>query len=215
MMTYSVIGIERTASFTTSDSFFTSSLESGDGRFFMGDDAGKAYLDAGEVASAFTAIELDLECLGLYTNVYPSEVHCNTVGFARFRMGDAEPTQLIELVRNLWTSEQAIQAVKEIFEAHGYIVAVCQDVPGRIVNTLIRPYLNAALRRLDEQLATAEDLDTTLCLGLGYPEGPIALTRRTGLANHYQVTDSLYQATRDEAFAPARQSVVANLRMKL
>lgn len=214
-MTYSIAGIDQTTSFTRADTFVTASIENGEGRFFLGKEAGRAYLNASEDASGFSAIELELECLGVYTDVYPSDSRRNTLGFARFRMGDAEPSQLIELVRNLWTSEEAVAAVKRIFETHGYVVAVCQDVPGRIVNTLIRPYLNAALRRLDEQLATAEDLDMTLCLGLGYPEGPIALTKRTGLANHYDVTDTLYQATRNEAFAPARQSVVASQRRKL
>lgn len=215
MINYSVTGIEQTASFTTTDTFISSAVAGGEGSFFLGYDAGRTYLDRDPVATAFAAIELDLECLGLYTDVYHSDAHSNTVGFARFRMGDAEPSQLIELVRNSWTNEEAIQAAKQIFEAHGYVVAICQDVPGRIVNTLIRPYLNAALRRLDERLATAEDLDMTLRLGLGYPEGPIALTRRTGLAKHHQVTDALYQATRDEAFAPARMSVVASQRRKL
>jgi 3-hydroxybutyryl-CoA dehydrogenase len=55
-------------------------------------------------------------------------------------------------------------------EAAGLKVAVCGDFPGRIVHRLVRPYLNAALRRLDEQLASAEDVDEMLCRGLGYPE---------------------------------------------
>ena len=58
------------------------------------------------------------------------------------------------------------------------------------------PTYNAALRRLDEGLATADDMDTTLKLGLGYPEGPIALLERTGLAAHFDVTQALYEALR-------------------
>ena len=91
-------------------------------------------------------------------------------------------------------------------------VAVCGDFPGRIVNRLIRPYLNAALRRLDEKLASAQDMDKTLCLGLGYPEGPISLLTRTGLAEHFDVTQALYLALGQEAYAPAHRAQVAKAR---
>ena len=134
------------------------------------------------------------------------------LGFARFRMGNAEPSNLIELVKQPQTSPAALTACKSLFESFGFKVAVCADVPGRIVNRLIRPYLNAALRRLDERLASAADLDATLKMGLGYPEGPIALLERTGLAAHFDVTQALYEWTGDAAFAPARRARVAKLR---
>jgi 3-hydroxybutyryl-CoA dehydrogenase len=79
---------------------------------------------------------------------------------------------------------------------------------------LIRPYFNAALRRLDEGLASAEDMDTTLRLGLGYPEGPISLLERTGLAHHFDVTQPLYEQFGDAAYAPARRARVAKLRVR-
>jgi len=73
----------------------------------------------------------------------------------------------------------------------------------------VRPYYNASLTRLDEGLATADDLDTTLKLGLGYPEGPISLLERTGLEHHFQVTQKLFEAYGDAAYAPARRARVA------
>ena len=133
----------------------------------------------------------------------------NVVGFARFRLGRADPTPLVELVRQPQTRDTAIAAAKAAFEAAGLKVAVCGDFPGRIIDRLVRPYLNAALRRLDEKLASAEDMDKTLCLGLGYPEGPISLLERTGLAEHHDVTQALYQALGQEPYAPARRAQVA------
>ena len=106
----------------------------------------------------------------------------------------------------------ALAAAKAAFEAAGLKVAVCGDFPGRIVDRLVRPYLNAALRRLDERLASAEDMDKTLCLGLGYPEGPISLLERTGLAEHHDVTQALFQALGQDAYAPARRAQVAKAR---
>jgi 3-hydroxybutyryl-CoA dehydrogenase len=121
----------------------------------------------------------------------------------------------VELVRQPSTREEAIEAAKSAFQSAGLVVAVCNDFPGRIVDRLIRPYFNAALRRLDEKLANAQDLDKTLCLGLGYPEGPIGLLQRTGLHHHFQVTESLYQALGQEAYAPARRARVAAERARM
>ena len=134
------------------------------------------------------------------------------LGFARFRLGTAEPTPLVELVRQPRSSEAAIAAAKALFEDAGLQVAVCGDFAGRIVDRLVRPYYNAALTRLDEGLATADDLDTTLRLGLGYPEGPIALLERTGLEHHYDVTQALFEALRRSRVRAARRARVASRR---
>jgi 3-hydroxybutyryl-CoA dehydrogenase len=159
-------------------------------------------------------LELGTECLGVHTGECRGEEGANVLGFARFRLGDGEPSNLIELVRQPRTSDAALAAAKETFETAGMQVAVCGDFAGRIVDRLVRPYYNAALRKLDEQLATAGDLDLTLKLGLGYPEGPIALLERTGLAHHYDVTRALYEAYGDPAYAPARRARVAKQRQE-
>ena len=159
-------------------------------------------------------LELGTECLGVYTGESRGTEGSNVLGFARFRLGAAEPTKLVELVKQPNTAPAALAAAKQVFENAGLAVAVCNDFPGRIVDRLIRPYLNAALRRLDEGLATADDMDTTLKLGLGYPEGPIALLERTGLAAHFDVSQALYEALGDAAYAPARRARVAKERAK-
>jgi len=161
---------------------------------------------------AAIVVELGTECLGVYTGESRGTEGSNVLGFARFRLGEAEPTKLVELVKQPGTDPAALAAAKKVFEDAGLTVAVCNDFPGRIVDRLIRPYLNAALKRLDEGLASADDLDTTLKLGLGYPEGPIALLERTGLAAHFDVTQALYEALGDAAYAPARRARVAKLR---
>lgn len=157
-------------------------------------------------------IELGGECLGLHTGEGRGEEGSNALGFARFRLGSAAPSDLVEVVRQPRTPDAAISAARKTFEEHGLKVAVCGDFPGRIVDRLVRPYYNAALKRLDEGLASAADLDTTLKLGLGYPEGPIALLERTGLAEHCDVTQALHEALGDPAYAPARRARVAKLR---
>lgn len=154
-------------------------------------------------------VELDQECLGVHTGETRGEEGSNVLGFARFCLGSAEPSPLVELVRQPRSTPAAIEAATCFFESVGLKVAVCGDFNGRIVNRLVRPYFNAALRRLDEGLASADDLDMTLRLGLGYPEGPISLLERTGLSDHCRVTQFLFDAYGDAAFVPARRARVA------
>jgi 3-hydroxybutyryl-CoA dehydrogenase len=183
------------------------------GLVIIGAAAGRALAELADVDDhPFIAIELGMECLAQHTGLEASSRAERSVGFARFRMGDAAPTKLIELVRQPWTRIEAVAAAKSVFESAGFVVAVCADFPGRIVDRLIRPYLNAVLRRLDEQLASAEDLDATLRMGLGYPEGPLALLNRTGLAHHFDVTEALYRALGGSDFLPPRRAQVAKNR---
>jgi 3-hydroxybutyryl-CoA dehydrogenase len=213
MSTYKIEQAGESRSFPWPHAFTEQADEEGASRVFIGADAGAAFQAAGELgACPFVAIELGLECLGVHTGEAHGREGSNVVGFARFRLGRSDPTALVELVRQPGTRPSAIAAARAAFEAAGLKVAVCGDFPGRIVDRLIRPYLNAALRRLDEKLASAEDLDTTLRLGLGYPEGPIGLLERTGLAEHHDVTLALYRALGQEAYAPARRAQVAKAR---
>ena len=213
MTTYRIVKAGDSRSFPLSHAFVEQTDPQGASRVFIGQDAGSAFADAGELgACPFVAIELAHECLGVHTGEARGFEGSNVVGFARFRLGRADPTALIELVRQPQTLDSAIAAARAAFEAAGLKVAVCGDFPGRIVDRLIRPYLNDALRRLDEKLASAEDMDKTLCLGLGYPEGPISLLERTGLAEHHDVSLALFQALGQAAYAPARRAQVAKAR---
>lgn len=154
-------------------------------------------------------LELGMECLGVHTGEKMGHEGSHVLGFSRYKMGDDPATKLIELVRQNNSPLQSITLAKDFFESQEFIVAVCADVPGRIVDRLIRPYLNAVLRRLDEGLATDEDMDKTLKLGLGYPEGPLAMLTRSGIANHAEVSMQLYQTLGDIGFFPARRAQVA------
>lgn len=212
-VTYQIVQTGESRSFPGEHAFLHNAQASGSGRVFLGQGAGQAYAGTTDLAGcAFVAIELGTECLGVHTGERKGDEGSNVVGFARFRMGQADPSPLVELVRQPNTEEAALAAAKAAFEAAGLKVAVCNDFPGRIIDRLVRPYLNAALRRLDERLASADDMDKTLCLGLGYPEGPIALLHRTGLAEHHDVSQALYVALGQEPYAPARRAQVAKAR---
>jgi 3-hydroxybutyryl-CoA dehydrogenase len=157
-------------------------------------------------------MELGTECLGVHTGEHRGTEGSNVIGFARFRLGDAEPSELVELVVQPNTAPAALASARALFEGAGLHTAVCHDAPGRILDRLLRPFFNATLRRLDEGLASADDMDLTLKLGLGYPEGTIALLERTGLAPHAEISQTLHDALGDPGFLPARRAQVAKAR---
>jgi 3-hydroxybutyryl-CoA dehydrogenase len=133
----------------------------------------------------------------------------NVLGFARYCNGDDAPSPLIELVRQPASSEAAIHAAMMMFESASLQVVVSSDQIGRIINRLVLPKYNTALRFLDEGLATQADMDLTCKLGLGYPDGPIERVIRGGLANHYARTKALFETYGTSSYAPPRQAIVA------
>src|SRR5688572_6666999 len=214
-MFYELIDTGNSRSFPERHALHDKAEHEGEVVVIIGEKVGQALQTlASRESKVAVLIELDIEPLGVHTGEARAGEGSNVLGFARFRLGTAEPTKLVEVVRQPKSAETALAAAKEIFEALGLEVAACGDFDGRIVDRLVRPYYNAALRRLDEGLATADDLDTTLKLGLGYPVGPIALLETTGLEHHHDVTQALYEALGDPAYAPARRARVAKQRQK-
>ena len=212
MPTHSILDTGGSRSFPEAHPLLASAVEDGEVLIVIGRDAGAALRpDANKAA---ILVELGAECLGVHTGESRAEEGSNVLGFARFRLGEAKPSDLVELVRQPGSDEAAIRAAREVLEAAGLSVAVCRDFAGRIIDRLVRPYYNEALNRLDEGLATAADMDLTLKLGLGYPEGPIELLERTGLAHHYDVTAALFEVYGTRAYAPARRAVVAKQRQR-
>jgi len=214
-MSYSIYNAGDSRSFPEPHAFVDAARPmdtgTGDILIMIGQDAG-GQLDDYRDAYSLVLVELYTECLGVWTGEAAGSEGSHVLGFARFRMGDDAPSDLIELVRQPATPDDAVAKAKALFENAGFEVAVCMDQAGRIVDRLMRPYFNEVLKRLDEGLATAEDMDLTLKLGLGYPEGPVGLLERSGLEHHFDVTSALGEVYGTSAFSPARRAVVANQR---
>lgn len=208
-MKYFVLESLQSRSFPAGDPFLTGagSREAAEVLVVTGDAPFSA-----DTAFAAILVELDLECLGARTGESDGEEGSNVIGFARYRNGNEPPSSLVELVRQKNTPSEAIEAASAVLEAAGFVVAVCTDQPGRIVDRLVRPKYNAALRFLDEGLASRADIDLTCRLGLGYPDGPVERVMRGGLERHHDITQMLFEAYGSHAFAPARRAVIAKQR---
>jgi len=211
-MKYSIVQLGDSRSFLQGDAFVSDASDTAEVVVCLGafHQSGPTYQP--DESKQAILVELDIECLGVHTGEHAGEEGSNVVGFARYRNGEDAPSNLVELVRQPNTHGSAIDAARQLFEEAGLDVVVCADQAGRIIDRLLRPKYNAALRFLDEGLASAKDMDLTCRLGLGYRDGPIERVERGDLARHYQITQALFETYGTPGFAPARRSVVARQR---
>jgi 3-hydroxybutyryl-CoA dehydrogenase len=121
---------------------------------------------------------------------------------------------LVEIVRPLCTSDQTIDAVTAFARACGKEPVVVKDQAGFIVNALLFPYLNNAIRLLEQGVATKEGIDVAMKGGCGYPMGPFALLDLVGLDTTLAILEALYAEFAEPNFAPVpllRRMVSAGL----
>lgn len=111
--------------------------------------------------------------------------------------------RLVELVRTVATSSQVLSDVKAWVAQVGKHPVLCEDRAGFIVNRLLFPYLNDAVKMLEQGYATAEDIDNAMRLGCRHPMGPLALIDLVGLDVTYEILRSLHAEFREAEFAPA------------
>ncbi|MCL8209203.1 MAG: 3-hydroxybutyryl-CoA dehydrogenase [Actinomycetia bacterium] len=110
--------------------------------------------------------------------------------------------KLVEVVRGEDTSDETVAEARELAHRMGKETVVVQkDTPGFIVNRVLIPLFIEAIRILEEGIASAEDIDKAVKLGLNHPMGPLTLADLTGLDVDLNVMDYLFQETHDPRFA--------------
>lgn len=92
--------------------------------------------------------------------------------------------KLVEVIRLPETTDETFKELQEYTKSLKKVPVTCKDTPGFIVNRLLIPYLAEAIRMLERGDATAEDIDTAMKLGAGYPMGPLELCDYVGLDTH-------------------------------
>jgi 3-hydroxybutyryl-CoA dehydrogenase len=110
--------------------------------------------------------------------------------------------KLLEIIPALTTSEETLVFARGMGERLGKTTVLAKDRAGFIVNFLLMPYLNSAIRMLEEGFATREDIDTAIQLGLSHPMGPLTLLDFIGLDTALFVSNVIYDEFKDPDYAP-------------
>ena len=190
---------------------------------------------AGAVAEAGLVIEAVPEDIGLKVRIFQEVVrHCpeeallatNTSALSVTEMaaGSGRPDRfggmhffnpvhvmkLIELVRGLETSEETLAAMRRVGERMGKEVVLVNEAPGFVTSRINALIGNEAFRMLQEGVASAEDIDKALKLGLNHPMGPFEMVDLVGLDVRLAILEFLHR-TLGEAFRP-NQILVQHVR---
>lgn len=120
----------------------------------------------------------------------------------------------VEMIRGLLTAEETLATCRAFCESLGKTVVTCKDYPGFIVNFLLVPYLLDAIRALELGLASKEDIDTVVRLGLNHPMGPFTLLDFVGIDTTYYIAEAMFAEFKDPRYAAPplmRKMVLAGL----
>jgi len=115
----------------------------------------------------------------------------------------AQIMKLVEVVHTVTTGDDVVATVQDLCRAIGKHPVTCGDRSGFIVNALLFPYLNDAVKMLEAHYASADDIDTAMKTGCGYPMGPFELLDVVGLDVSLAIQRELYLEFRERGFSPA------------
>ncbi|MGB7980674.1 MAG: 3-hydroxybutyryl-CoA dehydrogenase [Candidatus Nanopelagicales bacterium] len=111
--------------------------------------------------------------------------------------------KLVEIVAHVSTSPEVLATAAEVCKKTGKHAVHCGDRAGFIVNALLFPYLNDAVRMLEAHYATADEIDLAMKMGAALPMGPFALLDVVGNDVSLAIQQTLYREFREPGFAPA------------
>jgi len=110
--------------------------------------------------------------------------------------------QLVEVIRALQTEDSVFDQVTEMAKAIGKTPVDVKDAPGFVANRILLPMINEAVFTLYEGLASAEEIDTVMKLGMSHPMGPLALADLIGLDTCLSIMEVLHDGFSDSKYRP-------------
>jgi 3-hydroxybutyryl-CoA dehydrogenase len=108
--------------------------------------------------------------------------------------------KLLEIVKTIATSDEMVKASEKFGESLSKTTVIAKDAPGFIVNRLWIPFLLHSIRLYEEGVASREDIDNAIQLGLNYPMGPLTLSDMVGIDVVKFVSDALYEQLKDPRY---------------
>jgi 3-hydroxybutyryl-CoA dehydrogenase len=110
--------------------------------------------------------------------------------------------KLVEVIRGLSTSEETFRAAWKLAERLDKTPVEANDFPGFIANRILMPMINEAAFALYHGVGSREAIDTTMCLGMNHPMGPLALADLIGLDTCLAIMETLYNGFKDSKYRP-------------
>jgi 3-hydroxybutyryl-CoA dehydrogenase len=161
----------------------------------------KVFVELDRICSGRTIFCTNTSCLSV-TELARATSRPDRVIGTHF-LSPVPPSKLLEIVRADTTSEETLATVKKFGRSLGKEILVAKDTPGFIFNYLLIALTRAAECLLEDGVASAEDIDKSMTLGLGHPIGPLALADFNGLDVGYMVSCAMYERSKDPCLTPS------------
>jgi 3-hydroxybutyryl-CoA dehydrogenase len=110
--------------------------------------------------------------------------------------------KIVEIVKTILTSDEVVETGRAFCNSIDKKSVLCKDTPGFIANRLAIIVVIATIRAYEQGLATKEDIDLTMKLGLNHPMGPLELADFIGLDTLYFIATAMYEELKDPAYLP-------------
>jgi 3-hydroxybutyryl-CoA dehydrogenase len=159
------------------------------------------FANLGEICKPGAVLATTTSSLPVIECAKASERPADVVGMHFFN--PAQVMKLVEVVSTIATAPDVAATAHAVSERLGKHAVSCTDRAGFIVNALLFPYLNDAVKMLEAHYATADDIDAAMKVGCGYPMGPFELLDVVGLDVSLAIERELYVEFREPGFAPA------------
>lgn len=110
--------------------------------------------------------------------------------------------KLVEIIRGLATADEVYQTIEDITKKIGKVPVEVSDFPGFVANRILMPMINEAIYTLYEGVASKEDIDSVMKLGMNHPMGPLTLADFIGLDTCLYIMETLYEGFGDPKYRP-------------
>jgi 3-hydroxybutyryl-CoA dehydrogenase len=159
----------------------------------------KIFAEIDKICPEHTILATNTSCLSIISMAAATKRPDKVLGMHFFN--PVPVMRLLEVVRTTATSEETLDTGKDFGQSLGKTVIIAQDSPGFIVNRLMAPQILNAIRMLESGIATKEDIDTGMTLGLNYPMGPLALADLVGLDTLLFIVNGIHKELHDAQYA--------------
>ena len=160
----------------------------------------KVFAELDKVCPKHTILATNTSCLSVIDMAKATNKPEQVLGMHFFN--PVPVMRLLELVKTILTSDETLETARKFGESIGKTVSVSPDIPAFVVDQLANPFILDAIRMVENGVATAEDIDTGIRLGLNHPMGPLALADLVGLDTILFIANALYDELKDPKFAP-------------
>jgi len=158
----------------------------------------KIFAELDGICSPNAILATNTSCLSIIEMAMATKRPDKVLGLHFFN--PAPVMKLLEIVRTIATSDEVLKTSQKFGESLGKTNVVAQDAPGFIVNRLWLPFLLHCIKLYEDGVASREDIDNAIQLGLGYPMGPLTLADMVGIDVVKFVSDALYEQLKDPRY---------------